>query len=186
MKNKNLIFMICDATTQDNINFLQSYPATFPGFNKILNNSKIYNNFFACAPVTEMVLPSIFSGSYPLDQGGYENGMKDKKDSLIKILENNNYDLKILSASSWLSNIYNYSDNNKTIEHLFSVENAWQSFQKAYLQYIKLNLQENNIELSYVKEVILKHFNFFKFFIKDDFSFFTKFILGIKKKITRV
>ena len=174
--------MICDATTQDNINFLQSYPAIFPGFNKILKNSKIYNNFFACAPVTEMVLPSIFSGSYPLDQGGYENGMKDKKDSLIKILENNNYDLKILSASSWLSNIYNYSDNNKTIEHLFSVQNAWQSFQKAYLQYIKLNLQENNIELSYVKEVILKHFNFFKFFIKDDFSFFTKFILGIKKK----
>jgi hypothetical protein len=179
---KNLLFIICDALTQKNIDFIIANQKTFPGFNKILNNSEIYTNFFSCAPVTEMVLPSIFSGSYPLDNGGYENGMKNKKNNFFDILIKNNYDLKIFSASSWLSNIYNYTNNKNTIENLFSIENAWQSFQKAYLFHIERDLSEKKIDEDYVKEVFIKHFKFFKDTIPHDQSFFTKYILKINHK----
>ena len=181
---KNLLFIICDALTQKNIEFIIANKKTFPGFNKILNNSEIYNNFFSCAPVTEMVLPSIFSGSYPLDNGGYENGMKNKKNNFFDILIKNNYDLKIFSASSWLSNIYNYTNNENIIENLFSVENAWQSFQKAYLSHIKKDLSENRIDEDYVKQVFTKHYKFFINIIQHDQSFFTKHILRINHENT--
>ena len=131
-----------------------------------------------------MVLPSIFSGSYPLDNGGYENGMKNKKNNFFDILIKNNYDLKIFSASSWLSNIYNYTNNENIIENLFSVENAWQSFQKAYLSHIKKDLSENRIDEDYVKQVFTKHYKFFINIIQHDQSFFTKHILRINHENT--
>lgn len=178
---KNIVFIICDALTQKNIDFILENQNSFPGFSKLLSKSEIFNNFFSCAPVTEMVLPSIFSGSYPLDQGGYEEGMKNKKNNFFKILSDNGYFLKILSASSWLSNIYNYAENKKTIEHLFSIENAWQSFQKAYLSHIKNEIDSKYINEKYLLNVIEKHFIFFIEKIENEESFFSKNILKINK-----
>ena len=48
-------------------------------FGKFLKNSSVYQNVFSVAPVTEMALPSIFSGDLPFSNGSYESGIKIKK-----------------------------------------------------------------------------------------------------------
>ena len=130
---KNLLFFIADALSQYDIDFIIKNKKHFKGFWEILKNSTVYTKVFSVAPVTEMALPTIFSGDLPFSNGSYENGIKSKKNNILSMLHKNNYEVKVLSGSFWMSDIYGYKIKGTKIENLYSIEGAWKGFQSLCL-----------------------------------------------------
>ena len=52
MPNNNLIFLIVDALSSDDINFVHNN-SDFPGFNELIKKSTLFNNASSVAPVTK-------------------------------------------------------------------------------------------------------------------------------------
>ena len=99
-KNKNLksfkksIFLIIDAMRYDTLNNNNLYP-TLSG----LAENGIFKKITANACSTQFVLPSLFSLTYPLDNGGYNYGIRDRKASYIETIKKK-YDRKAILVSS--------------------------------------------------------------------------------------
>ena len=127
---------------------------------------------FSVAPVTEMALPSIFSGDLPFSNGSYESGIKIKKNHIFNLLYKNNYDVKILSGSFWMSDIYGYKVKGTKIENLYSIEGAWKGFQRAYVYHWLKNIQD--LPKEYYKNILLRNYSFYYNFIEHDNSYFTQ------------
>ena len=179
---KNLLFFIADALSQYDIDFIIKNKKHFKGFWEILKNSTVYTKVFSVAPVTEMALPTIFSGDLPFSNGSYENGIKSKKNNILSMLHKNNYEVKVLSGSFWMSDIYGYKIKGTKIENLYSIEGAWKGFQRAYVFHWLKNI--NFLSKGYYKKILLRNYNFYKNFIEQDNSYFTKTIskISIKEK----
>ena len=173
MPNNNLIFLIVDALSSDDINFVRNN-SDFPGFNELIKKSTLFNNASSVAPVTEMVLPSIFTSKLPLNENGYENGIIDVKKNLINILKDNSYFTKIFSSCSILSELYGYVDSDNEVIPHYSIEGPWKTFTKTYIQHFVKESNKPFLNKDYVKYVIEKHYKFFLNFIKKDKDFFTK------------
>ena len=173
MPNNNLIFLIVDALSSDDINFVHNN-SDFPGFNELIKKSTLFNNASSVAPVTEMVLPSIFTSKLPLNENGYENGIIDVEKNLINILKDNSYFTKIFSSCSILSELYGYVDSDNEVIPHYSIEGPWKTFTKTYIQHFIKESNKPFLNTNYVKYVIEKHYQFFLNFIKKDEDFFFK------------
>jgi len=93
---KNCIFLLLDSVTFDAINSKKTSSILFPNlyylatkfnFKKCISNSNC----------TQFVLPSLFSMSMPLDEGGYDYGIKYRKLAFMEILQNEEYKTLIFS-----------------------------------------------------------------------------------------
>ena len=93
-KYKKSIFLIIDALRYDVI----KNKKLFPTLNQLINNG-IYKKAIANACSTQFVLPSLFSLTYPLDNGGYNYGIRDRKSSYIEAIKKK-YKRKMIMISS--------------------------------------------------------------------------------------
>ena len=83
---KNCIFLLLDSITYDVLNADETAHNLFPN---LYFTAKKYN-FQKCVSnsnCTQFVLPSLFSFTLPLDDGGYDYGIKNKKISFMEILK---------------------------------------------------------------------------------------------------
>ena len=181
---KNLLFFIADALSQYDIDFIIKNKKYFKGFWEILKNSTVYKNVFSVAPVTEMALPTIFSGDLPFSNGSYENGIKSKKNNIFSMLHKNKYEVEVLSGSFWMSDIYGYKVEGTKIENLYSIEGAWKGFQRAYVFHWLNNI--NFLSKEYYKKILLRNYSFYNNFIEQDNSYFTKTISKISSKEKKI
>ena len=79
--NKSILLVI-DALRYDII----SNKRLFPTLYKIAKNG-IFTKVVANACSTQFVLPSLFSLTYPLDNGGYNFGIRDRKESYVETIK---------------------------------------------------------------------------------------------------
>jgi hypothetical protein len=85
-KLKNGIFFLIDALRFDAINDQKKRGFLFPNIDKIVGKSSL----FKCTSnsrSTQFVLPSIFTLSYPLDYGGYDNGIRNRPLTVAEFLK---------------------------------------------------------------------------------------------------
>ena len=93
---KNCIFLLLDSVTFDSINSKKTSSILFPNLHYLATKF----NFKKCVSnsnCTQFVLPSLFSMSMPLDEGGYDYGIKYRKKALMEILQNEGYTTAIFS-----------------------------------------------------------------------------------------
>lgn len=98
MKN-NCIFLLLDSITYDVLNSNEETGSARNLFPNIYYLAKKYN-FQKCVSnsnCTQFVLPSLFSFTLPLDDGGYDYGIKNKKISFMEILKKEGYSTLIFS-----------------------------------------------------------------------------------------
>ena len=91
---KKSIFLIIDALRYDMIGNKNLYPT----LSKLAKNG-VFKKVVANACSTQFVLPSIFSLTYPLDNGGYNFGIRDRKSSYVEAIKKK-YKKKIIMISS--------------------------------------------------------------------------------------
>ena len=100
LKNKNAtnfkksIFLVIDALRYDIIDNSKLYPTL-----SYIAKNGVYKKIIANAQSTQFVLPSIFSLTYPLDNGGYNYGIRDRKCSYVESIKKK-YKRNIIMISS--------------------------------------------------------------------------------------
>tara|TARA_X000000950_G_scaffold289113_1_gene409853 strand:+ start:2626 stop:4263 length:1638 start_codon:yes stop_codon:yes gene_type:complete len=91
---KKSIMLVIDALRYDTVNNSFLYPT----LSQLIKNG-IYKKVIANACSTQFVLPSLFSLTYPLDNGGYNFGIRDRKSSYVESIKRK-YKRKIIMISS--------------------------------------------------------------------------------------
>ena len=91
---KKSIMIIIDALRYDAINNKRLFPTLYK-----LSKKGIFKKAIANSCSTQFVLPSIFSLTYPLDNGGYNSGIRNRKASYIESIKKK-FNRKILMISS--------------------------------------------------------------------------------------
>ena len=96
---KNCIFLLLDSITYDVLNSNETINRARILFPNIYNLAKKYNyqKCISNSNCTQFVLPSLFSFTLPLDDGGYDYGIKNKKISFMEILKKEGYSTAIFS-----------------------------------------------------------------------------------------
>ena len=79
--NKSILLVI-DALRYDIINNEKLFPTLFR-----LSKNRVYKKVIANSCSTQFVLPSLFSLTYPLDNGGYNFGIRDRKESYVETIK---------------------------------------------------------------------------------------------------
>ena len=99
MMKKNCIFLLLDSITYDVLNSNETINRSRILFPNIYNLAKKYNyqKCISNSNCTQFVLPSLFSFTLPLDDGGYDYGIKNKKISFMEILKKEGYSTIIFS-----------------------------------------------------------------------------------------
>ena len=93
---KNCVFILLDSITYDVLNSNEIASNLFPNLYSLASKY----NFKKCisnSNCTQFVLPSLFSFTLPLDEGGYDYGIKNKKISFMEILKKEGYSTIIFS-----------------------------------------------------------------------------------------
>lgn len=93
-KFKKSILLIIDALRYDIVDNKKLYPVL-----SSLIKKGVYKKVIANACSTQFVLPSIFSSTYPLDNGGYNFGIRDRKSSYIESIKKK-YNRKTIMISN--------------------------------------------------------------------------------------
>ena len=93
---QNCIFLLLDSITFDAINNKETSSSLFPNLHYLANKYN-YKKCISNSNCTQFVLPSLFSFSMPLDEGGYDYGIKNRKVAFMEILEKEGYTTLIFS-----------------------------------------------------------------------------------------
>ena len=80
---------------------------------------------------TQFALPSLFSSSYPLDHGGYQNGILDRPDTLTEQLKAAGYETALFSNMIRVRKVYGYA---RGADHLFNFVDAFVTLAQFYTQ----------------------------------------------------
>ena len=96
IKFKNGIFFLIDALRFDTINEPKKRSFLFPNIDKIVGKSSLFK-CTANSRSTQFVLPSLFTLSYPLDYGGYDNGIRNRPLSVAEFLKKEGFKTSFIS-----------------------------------------------------------------------------------------
>ena len=97
MARRNAIFILIDSLRYDVVADLESIRAIAPNLAQIAERG-FARRVVANAQSTQFVMPSLFSQSYPLDHGGYNNGIRDRPASFVECLEKAGYQSHLVGA----------------------------------------------------------------------------------------
>lgn len=97
MKHRNAIFLLIDSLRYDVVSMPDSLRAIAPNLARIAEKG-FARRVVANAQSTQFVMPSLFSQSYPLDHGGYNNGIRERPASFVECLSEAGYHSHLVSA----------------------------------------------------------------------------------------
>ncbi len=156
---KNCIFLLLDSITFDAINNKKISSILFPNLHYLATKF----NFKKCVSnsnCTQFVLPSLFSLSMPLDEGGYDYGIKNREIAFMEILKNEGYSTLIFSNCNQMGADNGYergaTENVNSFDYRLILE---QKLNRVILSKYKKNFDKKNRDdelLEDYKDLIVK------------------------------
>jgi len=104
---KNGIFLVIDGLRYDVISDLAAARSVVPNL-AILAQRGSVKPAVANAQATQFVLPSLFSLTYPLDYGGYNNGIRNRPRSYAEHLQDHGYSTQMMASCNVLGITHGY------------------------------------------------------------------------------
>jgi len=89
-KKKNGLLLVIDSLRYDTLCNTKFSDYLFPNLSKLKKHS-VFTSCFSNGIATQLTLPSLFSLTYPLDYGGYENGIRERPRSFIECFKEQGY-----------------------------------------------------------------------------------------------
>jgi arylsulfatase A-like enzyme len=182
MKKKNIIMLLIDSMSQEDLNYIKLSKDKFPGFNYLVRDSIEFKNTYSVSSPTEAVLPSIFTSTLPLQNKTYEYGINHRNKDLIDIIEKNNYRLNLFSNVPVMSSLYGYNYNNTNLKYYFSINAVWKHFVRNYVWHLKNSKIFHNNYYDKFEELIERYYPFFIEVIKKDNTDLTSMFLRKRDK----
>ena len=96
---KKAIFLLVDALRYDVLANLDAAKAIAPNMARIAERG-IIRKCVTNAQSTQFVLPSLFTQTYPLDYGGYNNGIRERPQSFVESLKSAGFETHLMSSSN--------------------------------------------------------------------------------------
>ncbi len=96
---KKALFLLVDALRYDVLSNLDSAKAIAPNMARIAERG-IIRKCVTNAQSTQFVLPSLFTQTYPLDYGGYNNGIRERPQSFVESLKAAGFETHLMSSSN--------------------------------------------------------------------------------------
>ena len=90
MTRKNAFVLLIDALRYDVLADAQLRRKIAPNIDRIVGSNDVVK-VIGLASNTHFVMPSLLSGTYPLDYGGHNNGCKDRPICFPEVLRNAGY-----------------------------------------------------------------------------------------------
>jgi hypothetical protein len=154
-KLQNVIFLGIDSVRYDRLigggyDYDSAPTITFLAENGIQCSQAVTNS----GP-TQMAFPSIVTSTYPLDCGGYDNGILSRPDSLAKIFKRANYSTFGFAQDQVNTNVNGYADGYDSYENIYDIDTIWKNA-VIYIRYYKGLLKDKRcsksefIELNYI------------------------------------
>jgi arylsulfatase A-like enzyme len=104
---KNLLFIVVDAMRYDVLAETEPARILTPNLARLAETG-ILLPCIANAQATQFVMPSLFSSTYPLDHGGYNDGILGRPASFVEQLKEAGYQTCLASSCNILSSISGY------------------------------------------------------------------------------
>ena len=96
---KHGIFITIDALRFDVLSDIASSKFLFPAMTS-LSEKGILKKVTTNAQTTQFVMPSLFSVTYPLDYGGYNNGIRDRPASYVECNQKSNIHTVLIATGN--------------------------------------------------------------------------------------
>lgn len=90
-RQKNIIFLSLDTLRYDYLGFSGFSPSPSPTLDRLMASGLTATNMFATGCPTQMAMPGIITSTLTLDYGGYNQGLSNRPDSVIEVLQRNGY-----------------------------------------------------------------------------------------------
>lgn len=98
---KNGLFLLIDALRYDVLSDPEARRFLAPNLARLADRGFI-RRVVANAQSTQFVVPSIFSLTYPLDHGGYNNGIRERPQSFVETLKGAGFETHLLASCNQL------------------------------------------------------------------------------------
>ena len=96
---KKGLFLIVDALRYDVLSDPEAAKVIAPNMARIAEGGLIHR-CVTNAQSTQFVLPALFTQTYPLDHGGYNNGIRERPRSFIESLKDEGFETHLMSSSN--------------------------------------------------------------------------------------
>ena len=98
---RNGLFLLIDALRFDVVSNTEAREFMFPNLARIIDRGFV-RKVVANAQSTQFVTPAIFSQTYPLDHGGYDNGIRMRPQSFAETLQQSGFRTHLLASCNQL------------------------------------------------------------------------------------
>lgn len=131
MSLPNIIFLTIDGLRYDRLGFSGYEAAHTPNFDRLSREGVSFSSYHTHGSPTQFSFPSMFSSSYPLDEGGYGRGIRDRAASFVEVLQQAGYWTVGLSLGGALTEAYGYKRGFGHYHHLNEISvplsTAWKN-----------------------------------------------------------
>lgn len=114
---KNVLLLTIDGLRYDRTGFGGHYPTASPTLDELMSSGLSTIHGFSSGFPTQFALPAIFTSTLPLDNGGYNFGIRDRKSSFVEVLRENGYQTSGFVNGFWETALSRY---NRGFDHFFS------------------------------------------------------------------
>lgn len=127
----NIIFLTIDGLRYDRLGFGGYEAAYSPNLDKLSREGVSFSNYHTHGSPTQFSFPSMFSSSYPLDEGGYGCGIRGRAASFVEVLQQAGYWTVGISLGGALTEAYGYKRGFRHYHHLNEISvplsTAWKN-----------------------------------------------------------
>lgn len=104
---RKVIVLLVDGLDLNTLQIPSDYTST-PNLLSLAKSGLWYRNVFATGSVTQITMPSVFTGTMPLDHGGYDRGIRDRPTTLAEEYKKQGYSTFGLTKCTAISRFYGY------------------------------------------------------------------------------
>lgn len=152
--SSNILFVTIDALRYDRIGYAGYRPTPCPQLDKLFERSVWLSNAFTTGSPTQFALPGIFTSTLPLDQGGYDLGIRNRSASFVEVLREAGYRTVGMAVAGWANRLHGYDRGFETYHHLFDISLFLQTFLNVDINYLAERYREGTVTLERCEERI--------------------------------
>ena len=134
---KNVILLTIDALTYTRLGIAGATPSPSPTLDRLLGSGISFTRAFATGCPTMFVMPSLFTSTFPLDEGGYGRGIRERGTSFVEVLRAAGYRTAGFCTGFYQSRLFGYDRGFDEYYSLFDLSLFHKVIRGLHLDYLR-------------------------------------------------
>ena len=160
---KNVLFVTLDGLRYDRLGLGGHRPSPSPTLDKLSEEGLCLDNIFSAGCATQFALPSLFTSTLPLDNGGYERGIQKREKSFVEVLKDHGYKSAGFFSAYYGTSFFCYDRGFDEFHEFISPRFIQGNILRNYLGHLKQNYKKGEKTLdecvSYLNKYLTDYFN---------------------------